>query len=336
MDKKHYSIRELNVQGIKEEWNRLRCKIVEVLEKEHVVKRKRVVHNCDVILDAAYMYIIENFSYQRLADAMAVKYDVKMSDTAWKKQLGKVAPVLFNALEQYITEYAKRFQPEIPNKFLECEHAHAIDATDVAQVGKEKAVMRVHTQMSLNEHGEVHMTITDNHTSENVTRLPIHKGHLYIADRGYGYAGQLSSLMKAEADFVTRISPGKIKLYEDEKCTKRVEFPAVLSEKTSIELTAFFQYKKAVYPVRVVGEQVPADKQEQAEEKVCKKAKKNSVKEMKPTTILYSKWMIVATSLPSKIPAANILRGYRERWQIELLFKRSKTLLGLKKRDYPL
>ena len=39
--------------------------------------------------------------------------------------------------------------------------------------------------------------------------------------------------------------------------------------------------------------------------------------------------MFVITSLPSSISAEKVLKFYRLRWQVELVFKRYKSLLGL-------
>ena len=48
-------------------------------------------------------------------------------------------------------------------------------------------------------------------------------------------------------------------------------------------------------------------------------------------TILFSKWLIVVSTVAESVADREILATYRQRWQIELLFKRCKTLLGLKK-----
>ncbi len=46
-------------------------------------------------------------------------------------------------------------------------------------------------------------------------------------------------------------------------------------------------------------------------------------------TVFTHNYMFVITSLPSEICADQILSCYRLRWQVELVFKRLKSLLGL-------
>ncbi len=56
-----------------------------------------------------------------------------------------------------------------------------------------------------------------------------------------------------------------------------------------------------------------------------------SKKQMKLSdeTVFTHNYMFVITSLPAEISAAEILSCYRLRWQVELVFKRLKSLLQL-------
>lgn len=175
------------------------------------------------------------------------------------------------------------------------------------------------------------MRITDNHTAENISLLPIEEQSLYLADRAYGKARQLAHLADNQADFIIRITPNRLNVYADKECRQRIDFPSLLSEPiTSFSMHAFFRYSGHTYPIRIIGEKLPEEKQSDAEKRVRKKAAKNRNK-LQESTILFSKWLIVASTVNDSVAGREILAAYRQRWQIELLFKRSKTLLGLKK-----
>ena len=47
------------------------------------------------------------------------------------------------------------------------------------------------------------------------------------------------------------------------------------------------------------------------------------------STLEYAKYITVFTTLPGSISASSILEIYRHRWQVELVFKRLKSLLRL-------
>jgi hypothetical protein len=71
---------------------------------------------------------------------------------------------------------------------------------------------------------------------------------------------------------------------------------------------------------------------EQAEaelKRLCKDAKKRG-KQPDPRSLEAAKYILLLTSLPADIfPTADILVLYRFRWQIEMAFKRFKSLAGL-------
>jgi len=41
---------------------------------------KRKIKNYDTLLHAMYLYVVDNLSYQKLADAMACKHNIAMTD----------------------------------------------------------------------------------------------------------------------------------------------------------------------------------------------------------------------------------------------------------------
>jgi len=66
---------------------------------------------------------------------------------------------------------------------------------------------------------------------------------------------------------------------------------------------------------------------QQAHRRLERKASKKQTK-TKPETLEYAKYVIVFTTQPTAA-AGQILEWYRLRWQIELVFKRLKTLAQL-------
>jgi IS4 transposase len=50
---------------------------------------------------------------------------------------------------------------------------------------------------------------------------------------------------------------------------------------------------------------------------------------MHPLTLSSSGHLMLLTSLPAPAPAEEVLAAYRLRWQVELAFKRLKSLLGI-------
>ena len=85
--------------------------------------------------------------------------------------------------------------------------------------------------------------------------------------------------------------------------------------------------------VKVIKRRRGIRKSEQAIEKSLKKLRRAASKEqrvLQAQTLEYAKYVIVFTTLPKRsFSAHNILEWYRVRWQIELVFKRFKSLAKL-------
>lgn len=103
-----------------------------------------------------------------------------------------------------------------------------------------------------------------------------------------------------------------------------------LLEGETFSTVVYFKWDKKVYPIRLLGAKLPAEKQAAAE----KRARRNAVRgqrKISAQTLKYTHWMFLATTLPDTCSDAEILEAYRLRWQIELHFKRVKSLLNFHK-----
>ena len=93
MDKLNYTLKGKEIQEIKEKIREIKRQVTKLIEKNSILRRKRIVKKHSTLVQAAILYMVEKLSFQRLSDIMAVKYGISMSDTAWKKQITKIAPV---------------------------------------------------------------------------------------------------------------------------------------------------------------------------------------------------------------------------------------------------
>ena len=78
----------------------------------------------------------------------------------------------------------------------------------------------------------------------------------------------------------------------------------------------------------MIASKLPADKVAAARKRKAQKAKK-AKRKLRPTTVALAGWLVLITTLDASWPAPEVLRLYQARWQIELVFKRLKTLAEL-------
>ena len=322
MDKLNYTLKIEEIQGIKEKIREIKRKIITAIKKSNILKRKRIIKKYSTLVQAAILYIVEKLSFQRLSDVMAAKYGVIMSDTAWKKQISKVAPVFYDVIIAYLNKTSNNEK----NKVLGYP-SYAIDATDISYEGKKGTALRAHTEYDLSNNGYFNSHIADVHTGESVKLHNIKAHSLYFADRAYGRTQQMAYMFENQAEFIFRFSPSQIRLYKDADCTKKINFKEHFSDEGKIiSMECFFKHKQVSKKIRVIIAPIPKEKIENVVKKVKRKSLKGQNR-LSENTLIYAKWLFLATSLTNIFSSESIISAYRKRWQIELHFKRSKSLL---------
>ncbi len=323
MDKLNYTLKGEEIQEIKQRIREIKRQVAKLMAKTNILRRKRIVKNYSSLVQAAILYIVENMSFQRISDVMAAKYGISMSDTAWKKQITKIAPVFYEVVMTYLSGKSKEAES---NNILGYP-SYAIDATDISIEGQKGTALRAHTVYDLSTNAYFKAHIADIHTGESVKLHDVKVNNLYFADRAYGRTPQMEYMLAHGSEFVFRFSPSQVKLFKDINCTEKIDLKSYLSDsETTYSIDCFFKGKKSVLKIRVVISPIPKDKAENA----AIKAKKKSVKgqnKLSESTLIYAKWLFLATSLPDVILSEEIVSAYKKRWQIELHFKRSKSLL---------
>lgn len=313
------------MQVLKENCSLLKGKLINELE-DRILKRKRVLKSLNLLVKAIFLYITEQLSFQRLSDIMACQYGVVMSDTAWRKQILKAAPIL---VEWVLQQQGIAKADNTNETVLGHPHAYAIDATDLPVQGGNSTSRRMHTIFSICEHRCIYTEVTDRHGGESLTRFPLRQDALYFADRAYGRTPQLACLIEQKAHVVARISPNHVIFYAAPDCREKISFTSLL-EGEAFSTTVYFKWAKKVYPIRLLGAKLPKEKQAATEKRVRRRANRNQRK-ISTQTVIYSQWIFLATTLPYTCSDAEILEAYRLRWQIELHFKRVKSLLNFHK-----
>lgn len=329
MDKYNYTIEKAKIQELKENFERIYEDIEKEFSKTNVIKRKRIIKDYRTLITAVFLYITDELSFQRLSDVMASKYNVVMSDTAWRKQILKIADRFIEISYSCLQKILQQSQKENKHIFLNHSKYYAIDATNLSTSGKEKTFVRLHVEYDLDTACADYISITDNHVGETLNHFKVKNNALYLADRAYGKSKQMEHIVNENADFILRISPHQIKLFKGSDCKERINLSEYLSE-NEFSLICYVKHKKHVFPIKVIGIKKPIEKQIISEKKVKRKAQKNQNK-LSQETIDFSKWFIVATSIIDDTSSAEITDLYKLRWQIELFFKRMKTHLRLRK-----
>lgn len=166
-------------------------------------------------------------------------------------------------------------------------------------------------------------------TGEWLGRLPVHAGDLVLADAGYCSAAGLEYMQEHQADVIVRINPQNFPC-----CSRSGRRRSLLSMVQSLQEVGqvgqwqvWLPGEKKRLQGRVCALRKSEEATRQAVERLRRKASKKQT-ELKPETLEYAKYVMVFTTWESG-KAQEILDWYRVRWQIELAFKRLKSLARL-------
>lgn len=162
----------------------------------------------------------------------------------------------------------------------------------------------------------------------------LHKGDLHIRDLGYVTHEYLATVVNKQAFFLNRLHPqwkpvqssnGKVidwaGLYQKMQYSKESHFETRVTIKTD----------KAIFNCRLVAVTVPEQVWAERIRKAQARAKSMGVV-LSDTYKARCRFSIFITNVAGEtLKAADVIQLYRLRWQIELVFKTWKSLLGVHK-----
>jgi hypothetical protein len=205
-----------------------------------------------------------------------------------------------------------------------------VDATALCHPGADRTSWRVHVRYGLSGRIET-IDVTDDKGAERLTRFPWQAGDIAIADRGYAKPRDLRPVLEAGAHLVVRVGWNSLRLLTPDGAPFDL-FAALDGQSDPVADHAVevdtHEPGQPHLPVRLIIGRLPEDKAAIARDKVRARAAKAG-KAVDARSLAAAGFVMVLTSLPPRHQPADILALYRFRWQIELLFKRFKSLLNL-------
>ena len=207
-----------------------------------------------------------------------------------------------------------------------------IDATTVKEPGKTGGEWNIHYSMQLPNLICDYFQITPRKgvgTGESLSRFSVKPKDLLVADRGYCAKKGVKHACESGGQIIIRFIPKNLVLMS----TVGGDFDLMTNLETlqhpgdtgdwSVFLKDYTDFEYRICAIRKTLE---------AEEKALIKLKQLAIRKQTKTrleTFEYAKYVIIITSLKqAEFSAEAILDLYRRRWQIELTFKRFKSMTG--------
>ena len=210
----------------------------------------------------------------------------------------------------------------------------AFDATVVKEPGKTGSLWHVHYSVRLpslvcDHFGITAATGTGN--GESFVRFPIRRDDFVLGDRGYSTARGIAHVAAAGGRVTVRVNTGSLVFSGHDG--RRFDLLAAVSSLDRAAAVRSWPVATAGASTPVRGRLCAVRKSDTAirlaHAKLRRQASKSG-KKLKPETLEYAKYVILFTTFPeSDFPPAAVLDWYRVRWQVELVFKRFKSITKL-------
>lgn len=210
--------------------------------------------------------------------------------------------------------------------FLGNKRVVAVDATEEKMDAKATILSRLHYAVDIYNLKPVETIATTGKTGEKLTNFKqFRENDIILADRAYGSIRSIEYAKSLGADYVIRLKYNAFTIYDEEG--EQFELTNAIKDMKEGESTEFevnYLHGKNLTPIRICVYRKTSLQAANSERNIKKSNKKKGRTHPSHIQLFYGNYVIVATSL--SFECDKILELYRQRWQIELLFKRLKSL----------
>lgn len=242
------------------------------------------------------------------------------------KKMCRAAPYLQELLCAVVGEQ-QQFAPE---RWAGYE-VSLVDASVISRPGSVNGDARIHTRMRLTDLRYLQVLSTAIEVGEGLWNFCPSQGELMIGDRGYCHGRGMAYVKQCGADVLIRYNHGALPISSPDG--ESIELWALLRALRTghaHEISVRAHYKDAdgaaqTLPGRLCMQRLPKAQAEKAKKRVLKEHGSG----VRPETLEMAQYVIIFTTVDAdRLSAQQCLELYRLRWQIELTFKRWKSLCG--------
>jgi hypothetical protein len=292
--------------------------------------RSRKIQDPAQLLRLIFLYSIAGQTIRQISSTFTL-LEQEISGESIRKRLSSSVPFLQALAHQMLQQKnAPDQKSQAFSKLI------AIDATSFSAFGGKGPEYRLHTALNLNTLTLEQCTVSQTNLGEKFSNFHFEKGDLVLADRVYCSFPHLSYVLSKNADFLVRYNTRQVSLHSPESGV-RVPPPELVQilkghrrhTPITFEFDLGSQKSDERHRVWMHARRLPRKKARQRRKQYLKGLKREKRKRCESMEYLQG-WIIVLSSVsPADLPGEEALELYRHRWQIELYFKRLKSLLEL-------
>jgi hypothetical protein len=300
-------------------------------QETKAIQRRRELVGGAALLRIALARGPGGLSLRQAAAWASMQEIAELSNPGVKYRLDQATDFLAAVVERLLAAKAPGAELRWPGRTL-----RLADGTCVSKPGSTGTDWRIHGVFDLGRGGFSHLELTDRHGGEALERGAPQPGEIRIGDRNYARAPVLRRFRAQSggaADFIVRLGWNALQLANP--AGKPFDLVGYLHclpldwGPHEVNLCASVGRDEPALAVRLIVQRKTPEAAEATRVALRRTAARKG-NTLTPRSLVAAEFMILATSLPRRgYSGKAILAAYRLRWQIELAFKRLKSLLHI-------
>ena len=279
--------------------------------------------SADWLLRFILLHVGGNLPLRQTVTLMAEAGGPVLSAMRLHMKMRRAAPYLQALVERMVT-WTDDAKPELWDGYS----LVLVDASTVSGPGSIGTDARLHTKLRVADVALQDVVVTDVHGGEGFKNFRFRQGELVLGDRIYATPQNVAMACEQGADVLLRYHRTALPLYCDGKKLHALSELRELTEGQNRDLDVIVQSEDGPIRGRLIASRLPEEEAVRARHRLKRQLSKKS-QTLTEEALEATNYVILFTTVPrDRMSAERCLDAYRLRWQIELQFKRWKSLCG--------
>lgn len=289
-----------------------------------IIRHVQAIESGSQLVRLLFAYVVNNLSLATTSAFAKAAMDLRIGDEGLREKFAASEPLLVALLIDTMGKLSARC------RFDGAADVRLHDGSMVCSIGKARIRLRIHGTFSLGGTSPVGLELTTEKDGETLAHAVADPGDTVATDRGYARPRAVIAAIDARQDLLMRaqlqLLPPKDAAASDLDLRDLVRRAKNGVLDTEIVIAAEGLGSR---PIRLVMAKMSSEAAARSVQKLRAAASRKGRTPTKTSLMLAQYFALVTTWSREKVPAAAVLTAYSARWQVELFFKRCKSLTHL-------
>ncbi len=288
------------------------------------MRRARYIKEPETVLRLLLIHLASGCSLAETAARAAASGLAQISAVGVFKRL--------RAAEEWLRWLAQQMRGSVQLPLASLDRRlRAVDATAVSEPGSTGSDWKLHYAVNLaNLECDFFELTAVRKGGETFRRFDVEAGDVMMGDRVYATPPGVAHVAHAGGDVIVRLNRQSLPLFDFKG--KRIDLLSRMRRLRGYVPREFSTRVKGPngdwIEGRLVAVRRSAEATEQARRRLESRAKRNQTT-VSEQSLVFAEYLMIWTTLAPGVSSIDILNTYRLRWQIELVFKRMKSIMSL-------